>query len=123
MLTCQPIISAPMQTPYSHGLPLNRAVTTVFVAVLTDSSGVTAVVSFNSTTGTLVVCVWGTARNETIDVIIDGTTVASITTNASGRGQLRRSEYGLTVQTGTTVEVGSLTGAFLSVADTRLSAQ
>lgn len=123
MLTCQPISPPPIQIPYRNPLALTRAATATFVTVLTDPSGMTAVVSFNSTTGTLVVCVWGAAGAETLDVIIGDTPVACILTNSAGRGRLRASRSRLTVQTGTTVQVGSLTGTFLSVADTRLSAQ
>jgi hypothetical protein len=100
-------------------------------APLTDSDGSAtgSVYLRTSTTGDttntrFVVRVSGAAANSTLDVAIDGTTVGQVTTNDSGSGKLVLSSnpkndeqplpanFPTTITAGSTVTVGTLSGAF-----------
>ena len=83
------------------------------VANLTNASGATGTASFNATAGTLKVQVQGAAASTSLDVMVDGTSVGAITTDASGNGQIKLANT--TVQAGSTISVGDLTGTFSQV--------
>jgi hypothetical protein len=86
-----------------HGLPgANLA------ADLTNASGGTGTALVNSAAGALQVQVRGAAAGSTLSVAVDGTTVGSITTDASGNGQGKFT--GVTAQAGSTIAVGDLQG-------------
>jgi hypothetical protein len=81
-----------------------------FSASLSDASGATGQASYNATAGTLTVSVHGSTASTSLDVVVDGTTVGTVTTNASGNGHATLS--GVTVAAGSTITVGDLTGTF-----------
>jgi hypothetical protein len=55
----------------------------------------------------------GAAAGSTLDVAVDGTNVGALTTNASGSGHARFT--GVTINAGSTITVGDLSGAFAQV--------
>jgi hypothetical protein len=77
-------------------------------ADLTNASGGTGTALVNSSAGTLSVRVQGAAASSTLSVVVGGTAVGSITTDASGNGQGKFT--GVTAQAGTTIAVGDLQG-------------
>lgn len=87
------------------------------VANLSDSSGATGQALFTASNGTLSVRVHGAAANATLPVTVNGTSVGSLTTNASGNGHAVFKN--VTASAGQSVMVGDLTGAFTQA---RLSA-
>jgi large repetitive protein len=82
-------------------------------ATLTNASGDTGQATFNATTGTLFAQVKGAAANSSLTVAVDGTTVGTLTTNASGNGQVKLSN--VSAQAGDTVTVGDLSGTLAQV--------
>jgi hypothetical protein len=77
------------------------------------SSSATGTAAFNSAENELVVGIQGAAPSTTLPVVIDGTQVATIATDANGNGRLELEGSGLTVKAGSTITVGSdLTGTF-----------
>jgi hypothetical protein len=86
-------------------------------AQLTDSSGKDvghAVFKSNTESGKtdLTVSVRGMAANSTLDVTIGGTVVGQITTNGRGAGRVRVNNLSTTVDAGSTISVGTLSGTF-----------
>ncbi len=107
----------------------SHSVGTRFSASLTDATGATGTATvttktYNSTTTTkLTVSVTGATASSPLDVVIDGTTVGTLTTDSTGAGTLTLSsnptgtEQPLpsnfpTVSAGSTITVGSLSGTF-----------
>jgi hypothetical protein len=84
-----------------------------FAASLTNATGATGKASYNPTTQTLNVHVTGAAASSTLDVAVDGANVGTLTTNASGNGHA--SFTGVTVNSGSTITVGDLTGTFAQI--------
>jgi hypothetical protein len=82
-------------------------------ANLSDSSGATGTALFNANDGNLFVKVTGATASSTLPVVVDGTTVGSLTTNASGSGFLKLT--GITAAAGNTITVGDLTGTLAQV--------
>jgi hypothetical protein len=87
-------------------------------AALTNASGATGKAEFNSGDGDLEVRVQGAAASTTLNVLIDGNQVGTITTDASGNGKLQLPKSGLTVNSGSTIAVGDLTGSFAAPTNT-----
>lgn len=102
---------------------------TTLSASLTDSTGTgtgTATLTTKASYGTttkLTVSVTGATASSSLDVVIDGTTVGTLTTDSTGAGTLTLSsnpsgtEQSLpsnfpTVNSGSTITVGSLSGTF-----------
>ncbi len=77
---------------------------------LTNSSGATGSASFNATTGALKVQVTGAAANSSLAVMVDGATMGTFNTNASGNGQAKLAN--VSVQAGSTIMIGDLQGTF-----------
>jgi len=91
-------------------------------AALTNAGGATGKAEFSSGDGDLEVQVQGAAASSTLNVLINGNQVGTITTDANGNGKLDLS--GLTVNSGSTIAVGDLTGTFAApVPEVHLSAQ
>jgi len=86
-------------------------------ANLTNASGATGTSSFNAQNGSLKVSVTGAAASSSLDVSVNGTSVGTLTTDASGNGTAKLTN--VTASAGDTILVGDLTGTF---AQTRLSA-
>jgi len=82
-------------------------------ATLTNASGATGQASFNATTGSLKVQVHGAAASTALNVVVNGTTVGTLTTDASGNGHAKLSN--ITAQAGSTITVGDLTATFAQV--------
>lgn len=82
-------------------------------ASLTDSGGATGQALFNATTGTLNVHVSGATADSSLDVTVDGMSVGSLTTDASGNGHSKFSN--VTVNPGSAITVGDLSGTFSQV--------
>jgi len=82
-------------------------------ALLANASGATGKAEINTSGSQLDVQVQGAAANSSLDVVIDGTKVGTINTDASGNGQLEIAQSSLTsVQIGSTISVGDLQGTF-----------
>jgi hypothetical protein len=79
-------------------------------ADLTNATGATGKALFNATQGTLNVQVKGAAASTSLDIAVNGTTVGTLTTNASGNGHTQLSN--VTAQAGSTITVGDLQGTF-----------
>jgi hypothetical protein len=77
-------------------------------ATLSDTSGATGTALFNANTGALTVKITGATASTSLPVVVNGTTVGSVTTNASGTGYLKLSN--ITAAAGQTITVGDLTG-------------
>jgi hypothetical protein len=107
----------------SNGEQMNTDVT--FEARLTNASGATGVAEFNATTGELQAEIHGAAANATLDVVVDGTKVATVTTDAAGNGELDSIQPNLTVKAGSTIAIGDLQGTFANSnsEETELKAQ
>lgn len=89
------------------------------VASLSNSAGATGNAAFNSSSNQLRVSVHGAAVSTSLDIAIDGTTVGTVTTDASGNGYSKLTLTGTTVQAGSAITIGDLTGSFVQ---TQLSA-
>jgi hypothetical protein len=98
-------------TPFQGGHECGAEAT--LTASLTDASGATGQASFNATTGTLKIKVQGATASTSLSVAVDGTTVGSVTTDASGNGQVKLSN--VSVQAGSTITVGDLQGTFAQI--------
>jgi hypothetical protein len=90
---------------------------TDLTAQLSDSSGKGvghAVFKSNTRSGhtELTLSVTGLPANSTVDVKIGGTVVGQITTNSRGSGRLRLKNLSTTVNAGSTISVGTLSGTF-----------
>jgi hypothetical protein len=107
----------------------SHSVGTRFSASLTDATGATGTATvttktYNGTTTTkLTVSVTGATASSPLDVVIDGTTVGTLTTDSTGAGTLTLSSNPTgteqllpanfpTVSAGSTITVGSLSGTF-----------
>jgi hypothetical protein len=86
-----------------------------FVASLTDASGATGTAQYSPTTGKLTVHVQGTAGGSSLDVEVNGTSVGTLMTGTSGNGKVTVSVPARSIQAGTTITVGDLTGTFAQV--------
>src|SRR5262245_48223429 len=84
-------------------------------ATLSNSTGATGQALFNSTTGKLTVQVQGADANASLDVAVDGTSVGTLTTDASGSGKLSVTEATDAIQAGATITAGDLQGTFAPV--------
>jgi hypothetical protein len=91
-----------------------KGAATSLEALLADPSGATSATGTADITraGRLDVQVQGAAANSSFDVVIDGHKVGTITTDASGNGQLEIAPSGLKVEVGSTIAVGGLQGTF-----------
>jgi hypothetical protein len=76
----------------------------------TTTPGATGKAEFNSD-GELDIHVQGEAANSTLNVLVDGNQVGTLTTDANGNGELELSQAGL-VKNGSTIAVGDLNGTF-----------
>ena len=90
---------------------------TELTAQLMDSSGNgsgRSVFESNTESGRteLAVSVTGLPANSTVDVTVGGTVVGQITTNSRGSGRLRLKNLSATVNAGSTISVGTLSGTF-----------
>jgi len=90
---------------------------TMLTAQLTGSTGTeTGTATFRSNTEhgktNLSVSLTGLQANSTLDVTIGGTVVGQVTTNRRGEGRLRLKNLSTTVNTGSTITVGTLSGTF-----------
>jgi hypothetical protein len=116
---------------HSAGTQSSSEQQTVLTASLTDpNSGATGTVSYQTgggcggTTTTLSVSITGTAVSSTLSVAIGGTTVGTVTTDSTGAGtlvlssnptgneQALPSNFPTSITSGTTITVGTLSGAF-----------
>jgi hypothetical protein len=86
-------------------------------ANLTNASGATGTATFTEQNGRLKVSVTGAVASSSLDVTVNGTSVGTLTTDASGNGSAKFKN--VTVADGNTIQVGDLTG---TLAKTRLSA-
>jgi large repetitive protein len=92
---------------HGHGNP-----GATFSASLTNATGATGQALFNPTSGKLTVSVTKAAANTTLNVVVGGNTVGSVTTDASGNGRTTITELSSAIKAGTTVTVGDLSGTF-----------
>jgi hypothetical protein len=90
----------------------NTGAGTNLEALLANPTGATGKAEVNSNGSKLDVQIQGAAANMSLDVVIDGTKVGTINTDASGNGQLELTQTSLTVQNGSTISVGDLQGTF-----------
>jgi hypothetical protein len=95
--------------PGGHG-PGNPGAT--FSANLTDTAGATGQALFDPTAGKLTVSLTKAAANTTLNVVVGGNTVGSVTTDASGNGRTTITELSSAIKAGTTLTVGDLSGTF-----------
>lgn len=86
-----------------------------FQASLTNATGATGQAMFNPTSGKVTVQVKGAAASSTLDVGVGGTKVGTLTTDASGNGKTTISVSGATIQSGTPITVGDVSGSFSQV--------
>jgi hypothetical protein len=105
--------SATNSSSSSHAGGMCGAESATLAATLTDASGATGQASFDATTGTLKIQVQGATASTSLSVVVDGTTVGTVTTNASGSGQAKLSN--VTAKAGSTITVGDLSGTFTQV--------
>ena len=82
------------------------------MASLMDSSGASGQANFDSVRGMLMIHVTGATASSSLTVAVGGTTVGTLTTDASGNGTLSVAESSSTITTGTTITVGDLSGTF-----------
>jgi hypothetical protein len=106
----------------------NHSATTTLTASLTDStSSATGTATFTSskshgaTTSSLTVSVTGAAASSSLDVVVNGTTVGTLTTDSTGAGALTLSSGLPTISSGSTMTVGTLSGTFASSNGSTLS--
>jgi hypothetical protein len=102
--------------------------TTTLIASLTDSStsatgtaAFTSTKSHGNTTSSLTVSVTGTAASSPLDVVVNGTTVGTLTTDSSGAGTLTLTSGLPTISSGSTITVGTLSGTFATSSGSTLS--
>lgn len=88
-------------------------------ATLTNAAGATGQATFNNVNGKLNIQVTGATASSSLDVLLDGESIGTVTTDASGNGKLSLTQDVAAVTVGTTIEVGDLTGTF---AQTQFSA-
>jgi len=86
-------------------------------ADLSNATGATGTAAFNAHNGTLRVSVMGAAASSPLDVSVNGASVGTLTTDASGNGTAKLRN--VTVSAGDSIQVGDLTG---TLAKTRLAA-
>jgi hypothetical protein len=98
------------QTHSCHGGESNAGAT--LSASLSNESGATGTSSFNATSGVLSIQIQGAAASSSLDIAIDGTTVGTLTTDESGNGQLTIDDTETSLQSGSTITIGDLTGTF-----------
>jgi hypothetical protein len=96
-------------------------------AHLTGTAGATGRAEFNATAATFELQIQGAQASTTLDVIVDGTKVGTIMTDASGNGELELTQVSFTVKDQSTIVVGDpnnagLTGTFQSPASAELKA-
>ena len=96
-------------------------------ADLSNGAGATGKAEFNATASEFEVQIEGAQANTTYDVLIDGTKVGVIVTNALGAGQMEVYQPTFTVTTASTIAVGDpaaggLTGSFLGEAEMEFKA-
>ena len=92
---------------HDHGNP-----GAMFSASLTNATGATGQALFNPTSGKLTVSVTKAAANSTLNVVVGGNTVGSVTTDAGGNGETTITEAGTAITAGTKITVGDLSGTF-----------
>jgi len=90
-----------------------------FAATLTNAAGATGQALFNNVNGKLSIQVTGATASSSLAVLLDGASVGTVTTDASGNGKLSLTQDVTAVKAGTTIKVGDLTGTF---AQTQFSA-
>src|SRR6185369_4342885 len=90
-----------------------------FAATLTNATGATGRALFNNVNGKLSIQVTGATASSSLAVLLDGTSVGTVTTDASGNGKLSLTQDVTAVKAGTTIKIGDLTGTF---AQTQFSA-
>jgi hypothetical protein len=83
-------------------------------ANLTGANGATGTAEFDLTANTFEVKVDKAAANATLNVVVDGNTVGTITTDSQGTGELELSQPGFTPHDGSTITVGDVTNGGLS---------
>ncbi len=88
----------------------------IFTAGLTDAAGATGTAAFNPSSGKLTVSVTKAAANTTLNVVVGGNTIGSVTTDANGNGRTSITELSGAIKAGTTLTVGDLTGTFAQTA-------
>ena len=81
-------------------------------ANLSNASGATGTANFNANTTGLKLSVSGATANSSLDVAVDGTSVGTLTTDASGNGKLQLASTDAAIQAGSTITVGDLAGTF-----------
>lgn len=85
---------------------------TTFAATLANSTGATGTASYSANNNSLRIQVTGAAANASLDVQLDGTSIGTLTTDASGNGSLKLKNLTNPVTATSTLTVGDLTGTF-----------
>jgi hypothetical protein len=81
-------------------------------ALLANPTGATGKAEIKADGTKLDIQIQGAAANTSLDVVINGNKVGTINTDASGNGQLELAQTGLSVQVGSSISVGDLSGTF-----------
>lgn len=83
-----------------------------FSATLSNATGATGTASYIANSKTLMIQVKGAAVSTTLDVQLDGTSIGSLTTDASGNGSLKLTNLTNTVNVSSALTIGDVTGTF-----------
>lgn len=93
-----------------------------FEAQLSNAAGATGKAEFSTSASEFEVEIKGALANTSLDVIVDGKTVGTITTDASGAGQLEIHQATFTVSAASTITIGDLSGQFAMNVENDLNA-
>lgn len=86
-----------------------------YSASLTNSSGATGTASYYLDSNTLKIQVKGAAASTSLDVQLDGVSIGTLTTDASGNGKLTLTDLTAVVNANSAITVGDIAGTFAQV--------
>ncbi|MFT3883708.1 MAG: hypothetical protein QM703_29275 [Gemmatales bacterium] len=86
-----------------------------YSATLSNSTGATGTASYLAGNNSLKISVKGAAASSTLDIQLDGVSIGSLTTDASGNGKVTLTDLTAVVNANSALTVGDLTGTFTQV--------
>jgi hypothetical protein len=86
-----------------------------YTATLANASGASGTASYFAGNNSLKIQMKGATASTTLDVQLDGVSIGSLTTDASGNGKVTLTDLTAVVNANSTLAVGDLTGTFTQV--------
>ncbi|HQR08484.1 MAG TPA: hypothetical protein PLN21_16795 [Gemmatales bacterium] len=86
-----------------------------YSATLSNATGATGIASYLAGNNSLKISVKGAAASSTLDIQLDGVSIGSLTTDATGNGKVTLTDLTAVVNANSVLTVGDLTGTFTQV--------